>query len=66
MDYCTYYQKNRDVILKRAKDYYCNNIDGIRSIRKNMREKYENLSEEDKEKMRKYQKHYREKIKNNI
>ena len=36
MDYSTYYQKNRDVILKRAKDYYYNNID---TIRKNMRDK---------------------------
>ena len=34
MDNSTYYQENRDVILKRAKDYYYNNID---TIRKNMR-----------------------------
>ena len=40
---------NRDIILKRAKDYYYNNIE---SIRKNMRDKYQNLSEEDKEKMK--------------
>ena len=26
MDNSTYYQKNRDVILKRAKDYYYNSI----------------------------------------
>ena len=32
MDYSTYYKKNRDVILKRAKDYYYNNIDTIRKI----------------------------------
>ena len=30
MDNSTYYQKNRDIILKRAKDYYYNNIDTIR------------------------------------
>ena len=36
MDYSTYYQKNRDVILKRPNDNYYNNID---TIRKNMREK---------------------------
>ena len=53
MDYSTYYQKNRDVILKIAKDYYYNNID---AIRKNMRDKYKKLSEEDNEKMRVYQK----------
>ena len=30
MNNSTYYQKNRDVILKRAKDYYFNNIEAIR------------------------------------
>ena len=59
----TYYQKNRDIILKRAKDYYYYNIE---AIRKNMRDKYKNLSEEEKEKIKIYQKHYREKMKNNI
>ena len=43
-------KKNRHFILKRAKDYYYNNID---TIRKNMRDK--------REKMREYQKNYREK-----
>ena len=51
MDNSTYYQKNRDIILKRAKDYYYNNID---TIRKNVRDKYKNRSEEDKVKMKKY------------
>ena len=64
MGYSIYYQKKiRDNILKRAKNYYYNNID---AIRKNMRDKYKNLSEEDKEKMKKYQKNYREKMNNNI
>ena len=63
MDYSTYYQKNRDVMLKRAKGCYYNNID---TIRKNMRDKYKNLSEEEKEKIKIYQKNYREKMKNNI
>ena len=49
MDNSTYYQRNRDVILKRAKDYYYNNID---TIRKNMRDKYKNLSEEEKAKIK--------------
>ena len=31
-----------------------------------MRNKYKNLTEEDKEKMKIYQKNYREKMKNNI
>ena len=48
-----YLLKNRDVILKIAKDYYYNSID---TATKNMRDKYKNLSEEDIEKMKKYQK----------
>ena len=47
MDNSTYYKKNRDVILKRAKDYYYNKIE---AIRKNMRDKYNNFSEEELEK----------------
>ena len=35
MDSSTYYKKDRDVILRRAKDYYFNNIE---TIRKNMRD----------------------------
>ena len=67
----TYYQKNRDVILNRAKDY-CEN--DKRRLREQARDKYRNLSEEDKNKKReygkiryhnmseekKYQKNYRE------
>ena len=58
MNNCTYYQKNRDIILKRAKDYYYDNIE---TIRKNMRDKYKSLSKEEKEKIKIYQKNYREK-----
>ena len=36
MDNSTCYHKNRDIILKRAKDYYHNNIE---AIRKDMRDK---------------------------
>ena len=50
MDNSTYYQKIRDTILKRAKDYY----DNIEAIRKNMRDKYKNLSEQEREKKLKY------------
>ena len=39
--YLTYYQKNRDVILNRAKDYYENE-------KERLRDKYRNLSEEEK------------------
>ena len=45
--YLTYYQKNRDVILKRAKDYYENDKD---RLREQARDKYRNLSEEEKNK----------------
>ena len=47
----TYYQKNRDVILIRAKDYYENDK---KRLRKQATDKYRNLSEEEKNKKRKY------------
>ena len=37
----TYYQRNRDVILNRAKDYYKNDEQRLRD---NTRDKYRNLS----------------------
>ena len=43
----TYYQKNRDVILNRAKDYYENDKD---RLREQARDKCRNLSEEEKNK----------------
>ena len=45
--YLTYYQRNRDVILNRAKDYYENDKE---RLRKQVRDKYTNLSEEEKNK----------------
>ena len=41
----TYYQKNQDVILNRARDYYENDKERLREQAKN---KYRNLSEEEK------------------
>ena len=41
----TYYQKNRDVLLNRAKNYYENNKERLRV---QARDKYRNLSEEEK------------------
>ena len=74
--YLTYYQKNRDVILNRAKDYYENNKE---RLRKQTRDKYGhlfeeeknkkweygkkrccNISEEKKKRLKKYHKNYRE------
>ena len=41
----TYYQKNKDVILNKAKDYYKSNEE---RLRKQTRDKYRKLSEEKK------------------
>ena len=51
MSNLTYYQKNKEVILNRAKDYYENNKERLRDQAK---DKYRNLSEEDKNKKRRY------------
>ena len=47
----TYYQRKRGVILNRAKDYYENDKERLREQAKN---KYRNLSEEEKSKKREY------------
>ena len=51
MSETTYYQRNRDVILNRTKDYYKNDNERLRD---NARDKYRNLSEEEKHKKREY------------
>ena len=43
--YLTYYQKHQDVILNRAKEYYENDKE---RLREQARDKYRNLSEEEK------------------
>ena len=45
MSNTTYYQRNRDVILNRAKDYYENDKEWLRE---QARDKYKNWSEEEK------------------
>ena len=54
INFFAYKYKRRITLLylKRAKDYYDNNIE---VVRKNMRDKYKNLSEEEREKMKNYQ-----------
>ena len=47
----TYYQKNLNVILNWAKDYYENDKE---RLREQARDKYRNLSEEEKNKKREY------------
>ena len=47
MSNSTYYQKNKDVIINRAKDYYENDKE---RLKKQAKDKYRNLSEEKNEK----------------
>ena len=47
----TYYQRNRDMILNRAKDYY---ESYKKRLRRQARDKYRNLSEEEKNKKTEY------------
>ena len=51
MNELTYYQRNRYVILNRAKGCYKNDKERLRD---NARDKYRNFSEEDKNKKREY------------
>ena len=53
MDNTTYFQRNREIMLNRSKDYYGNNKERLSEQARN---KYRNLSEEDKEKEREYEK----------
>ena len=46
-----YYQRNRDVILHRAKNYFENDKE---RLREKARDRYRNLSEEEKNKEREY------------
>ena len=47
----TYYQRNKEVILNRAKNYYENDTE---RLRKKARYEYRNLSEEDENKKKEY------------
>ena len=51
MDNTSYYQRNRDIALNKAKEYYKNNNE---RLKKQARDKYRNLSEEDNNKKREY------------
>ena len=51
MDNPTYYQRNTEIVLNRAKDYYENNKE---RLREEERKKYRNVSKEDKNKKREY------------
>ena len=72
----TYYQKNRDVILNKARDYYENDKERLREQatdkyrnlseeekikkREYWKNRYHNMSEEEKIRLKKYQRNYRE------
>ena len=49
--YLTYYQRNQDLILNRAKDYHENDKE---RLKEQARDKYRNLSEEKNEKQKNY------------
>ena len=55
----TYYKKNRDLVLSKAKYYYKNNKD---RLREQARDKYRNLSEEEKNTKREYGKNRYQKM----
>ena len=57
MSSTTYYQRNRDVMLNGAKEYYKINKERLREQTRN---KYCNMPEEKKQKIKEYQKNYRE------
>ena len=46
MNNLTYYQRNREIVLNPEKDYYENDKE---RLREHARDKYRNLSEEDKQ-----------------
>ena len=72
----TYYQRNRDVILNRAKYYYENDKERLREQERNKyrnlskeeknkkgeygKNRYQNMSEEKKQRLKKHRKNYRE------
>ena len=57
MSSTTYYQRNRDVMLNRTKEYHKNDKE---RIGEQARDKYRNMSKEKKQKLKEYQKNYHE------
>ena len=76
MDNTTYYQRNRDAPLNKAKEYYKNNNERLKKQARDLSEedknkkreygknRYHNMSEENMQKLKEYQRKYRE-AKNN-
>ena len=75
MSQTTYYQRNKEVILNRAKNYYRNNREELKAKARDKyrelseeekdikreygRNRYNNMSKEDKQKVKEYQRNYR-------
>ena len=51
----TYYQKNRDAVLSKAREYYKNNRELLKECVKN---RCNSLTEDKKQKLKEYQKYY--------
>ena len=51
----TYYQKNRDKVLIKAREYYKNNRELLKECVKN---RYNSLTEDKKQKLKEYQKEH--------
>ena len=49
----TYYQKNRDMVLNKAREYYKNNRE---LLKERVRNRYNSLTEDKKQKLKDYQK----------
>ena len=59
----TYYQRNKDMVLSKANNYYKNNNERLKNMQKinvgtyqNGKNRYHNMSEEKKQKLKEYQK----------
>ena len=52
-----YYKNNIDIISNRSKEYYINNKE---LVREHARNNYKSLTEDKKQKMKEYQKEYKE------
>ena len=58
-----YYKNNRDVMPNRSKEYHINNKE---SILKHLKNKYEFLTKDKKQKIKDYQKEYQKEYKKNM
>ena len=55
----TYYQRNRDTMLQRSKEYYKNNEDRMKEYQRN---RFHNMTIEERDKLNKYHKMWNSKL----